>query len=199
MKARWSLSSAFFSALFSLSPCMAQSPAQMKNSPPLATIEGQPITEDDLAPYVESQLRPLREQQYQINKKALENLIGQRIVEAEAKKKGLTTEKFLDQEVDSKVADPTDAELNAFYLGQRSQLNRPFEEVKAQLKASLKQAKVQQARQEYSAHLREQAKVSILLKPPRVEVGYDPARVRGNPKAKVMIVEFADFECCGPQ
>src|SRR4030095_1771159 len=51
----------------------------------------------------------------------------------------------------------------------------------------------------YSNRLREQAKVSILLGPPRTQVGFDPARVRGNPKAKVMIVEFSDFQCpfCG--
>jgi protein-disulfide isomerase len=38
-----------------------------------------------------------------------------------------------------------------------------------------------------------------MLNPPRVEVAVDPARVRGNPKAKVMIVEFSDFQCpyCG--
>jgi protein-disulfide isomerase len=28
-----------------------------------------------------------------------------------------------------------------------------------------------------------------------MQVGYDPARVRGNPKAPVMIVEFSDFQC----
>jgi protein-disulfide isomerase len=84
-------------------------------------------------------------------------------------------------------------------LAQKGQLNRPFNEVKAQIQPSLKQAKIQQARQDYYAHLREQTKVAVLLSPPRVEVGFDPARVRGNPKAKVMIVEFSDFQCpyCG--
>jgi len=152
-----------------------------------------------LLPYVQGQLRPLRDQEYQIKKKALENLINQKLLEAEAKRKALTTENLLEQEVDSKTAEPTDAELNAYYLAQKGQLNKPFDEVKAQLAQSLKQAKIQQARLDYSARLREQTKVSILLSPPRVQVGFDPARVRGNPKAKVMIVEFSDFQCpyCG--
>src|SRR5207249_6089376 len=57
----------------------------------------------------------------------------------------------------------------------------------------------QQGRQDYSAHLREQAKIVVLLSPPRVQVGFDSARVRGNPKASVMIVEFSDYQCpfCG--
>jgi protein-disulfide isomerase len=175
--------------------CLGQSPAPAKSAPPLATVDGQPVTDDDLAPYVVGQLRPLREQEYQIKKKALDTLISQKLVDAEAKKKGVTTEKLYEQEADAKVPEPTDAELNAIYAVQKEQLNRPFEEVKPQLAQTLKRAKIQQARQEYSTHLREQGKVSVLLSPPRVQVAFDRARVRGNPKAKVMIVEFSDFQC----
>jgi len=179
--------------------CPGQSSVPAKGAPPLATVDGQQVTDEDLAPYVQSQLRPLREQEYQIKKKALDNLITQRILDAEAKKKGLATDKLLEQEVDAKVPEPTDVELNAVYTMQKEQLNRPFEEVKTQLQQNLKRAKIQQARQEYSAHLRDQARVAILLSPPRVQVGFDPARVRGNPKARVMIVEFSDYQCpyCG--
>jgi protein-disulfide isomerase len=179
--------------------CVAQSSAPAKSVPPLATVDGQAITDEDLAPFVQSQLRPLRDQEYQIKKKALDNLISQKLLDAEAKKKGVTTEKLYEQEVDAKVLEPTDVELNAIYAVQKEQLNRPFEEVKAQIQQNLKRAKIQQARQEYSTHLREQSKVAISLAPPRVQVGFDPARVRGNPKAKVMIVEFSDFQCpyCG--
>jgi len=180
--------------------CAAQSSAPAKSAAeksalPLATIDGQTITDDELAPYVQSQLRPLRDQEYQIKKKALDNLISQKLVEAEAKKKGVTMEKLYEQEVDAKVPEPTDVELNAIYAVQKEQLNRPFEDVKAQLQQNLKRAKTQQARQEYSARLRDQAKVAILLSAPRIQVGFDPARVRGNPKARVMIVEFSDFQC----
>ncbi len=184
---------------FVVAACAAQSPAPAKSTPPVATVDGQPITEEDLAPYVQSQLRSLREQEYQIKKKALDALIDQRILAAEAKKKGLTPDKLLEQEVDSKVPEPTDVELNAVYAIQKEQLNRPYPDVKPQLAQTLKKAKIQQARQDYSARLRDQARISMLLNPPRVEVSFDPARVRGNPKAKVMIVEFSDFQCpyCG--
>src|SRR5215469_17372034 len=173
------------------------SPAPAKSTPPLATIDGQAITEDDLAPLVAGQLRPLREQEYQIKKKALDNLINQKLLEAEAKKKGVaTTDRLLEQEVDSKVVEPTEAELSAIYAVQKDQLgNRPFQEVKTQLSQNLKKARIQQARQDYYAHLREENKVAVLLGPPRVDVSFDPARVRGNPKAKVMILEFSDFQC----
>ena len=191
--------SLFFSVLLLQVCCLAQSSGPAKSTETLATVGGQPITEDDLLPSVASKLISLRNLEYQMKKQALDNLIDQRLLEAEAKRKGMSADKFLEQEVDTKVAEPTDAELNAYYLAQKAELNRPLNEAKAQLEPSLKQAKVQQARQAFYAHLREQAKVVVLLSPPRVEVSVDPARVRGNPKAKVMIVEFSDFQCpyCG--
>jgi protein-disulfide isomerase len=177
----------------------AQSIEVTKKNEPIATVDGQIITEDDLAPLVQGQLRPLRDQEYQIKKKALESLISQKVLEAEAKKKGLTTDKLLEQEVDSKAPEPSDVEINAVYAVQKDQINRPLEEVKAQLQQNLKRAKIQIARQEYSTRLRAQAKVAVLLSPPKVQVNIDPKRVKGNPKARVMIVEFSDFQCpyCG--
>jgi len=192
-----------YSALlaFLLSPILSlgQSSVPPKSTQPLATVDGQAITEEDLLPQIQGQLRPLRDQEYQIKKKALDTLITERIVNIEAKKKGVSADKLYEQEVDAKVVEPTDVELKAIYTVQKDQSNRPFEEVKPQLAQTLKRAKIQQARQEYSTRLREQAKVFLLLSPPRVEVAVDPARVRGNPKAKVMIVEFSDFQCpyCG--
>ena len=167
---------------------------------PIATVDGQPIYETDLASSVEPRLMPLRTQErtqeYQVKKQALESLIDQKLLEAAAKKKGISTDKLLEQEVDAKVPQPTDAEVYAFYLGAKNQFgNRSFDDVKVQAKASLRFAKTQQARQDFYAQLRKQAKVAVLLEPPRVQVAYDPARVRGNPKAPVMIVEFADFQC----
>lgn len=175
--------------------CAAQSADAAAKSPILGVVDGQPITEDDLAPQVQGQLKPLREQEYRIKKQGLDNLINQKLMEAEAKKKGLSTGKLLEQEVDSKVAEPTDAELRAIYAVQREQLNQPFEEAKAQLQQTLKKAKIQEALQEYITSLRGHARISILLAAPQVQVGFDPARVRGNAKARVMIVEFADFQC----
>jgi protein-disulfide isomerase len=160
---------------------------------PLATVEGQTIYDEDLAPSIQGQILPLRNQEYEIKKKALDSLIEQKLLEAAAKKKGLTTEKLLDQEVNSKVPDPSDDEIEGYYLGLK--VKSPLADVKTQLRDGLKQAKIQQVRQEYLKTLRADSKVAVLLSAPRVEVGYDPARLRGNPKAPVMIVEFSDYQC----
>ena len=158
-------------------------------------VGGQTIYDDDLVPFVQGQVFQLRLQEYEVKSKALENLVNQKLLEAEAKKRGIPTEKLLEQEVDAKVAEPTEAELQALYIVQKEQLRKSFDEIKAQLQQLLKQAKLQQARQDYYKRLREQAGVSIFLQKPKVEVAYDPARLRGNPKAPVVIVEFSDFQC----
>src|SRR6266404_8997933 len=172
---------------------LAQNAATAKPKQPVATVDGQPIYDEDMASSVEGQLQPLRNQEYEIKRKALDNLIEQKILDAAAKKKGLTTEKLLDQEVNSKVPDPSDAELEGYYLGLK--VNRPLAEVKPQLRDAYKQAKMQQARQDYLKTLRADSNVVVLLSAPRVEVAHDPARLRGNPKAPVMIVEFSDYQC----
>src|SRR5437660_6167500 len=136
-----------FLSVFFAATSLAQNSETPKSKQPVATVDGQPIYDEDLASSVEGQLQPLRNQDYEIKRKALDNLIEQKMLEAAAKKKGLTTEKLLAQEVDSKVPDASDAEIEAYYLGLR--IKSPLAEAKAQLRDSLKQAKSQKARQDY--------------------------------------------------
>ena len=180
-------------SLFCVAAGSAQTSPAAKAKQPVATVDGQPIYDEDLASSVEGQLQPLRTQEYEIKRKALDSLIEQKMLEAAAKKKGLTADKLLDQEVNSKIPDPSDAELEGYYVGLK--VTRPFADVKAQLRDGYKQAKIQQARQDYLKNLRAESNVVVLLSAPRVEVAYDPARLHGNPKAPVMIVEFSDYQC----
>ncbi len=135
----------------------SQTFGQARQKQPLAVVAGQPVYDDDLLPFVQAQVFQLRLQEYEVKSKALESLVNQKLLEAEAKKKG--------------------------------------NELRAQLQQLLKKAKLQQARQDYYTRLREQATVSIFLQKPKVEVTHDPARLRGDPKAAVVIVEFSDFQC----
>ncbi len=185
----------FVVLLLSTAGSVAQTTGQSKQKEPLAILAGQPITEDDLLPFVQAQLFQFRLQEYDVKSRALENLVNQKLLEAEAKKKGIPTDKVLEQEVDAKIPEPTDVELQALYIVQKQQLGKPFDEIKGQLQQLLKLARVQQARQDYYQRLREQAGVSILLQKPKVEVAYDLARLRGDPKAPLVILEFSDFQC----
>lgn len=162
---------------------------------PVAVAAGATIYEDELLERVQSDLMKLRNQEHQVKQRALENLILQRLLDGEAKKRGGTVEQLLQQEVEAKVADPTEAELNAYFEAQKGTFGQPSDAVRTETRKALRQSRVRAARQVYFQQLWDAANVSILLPPPRIEVAHDPARVRGNPNAPVMIVEFSDFQC----
>ncbi len=173
----------------------AQAAPQEKHDDPLAVVDGQPIYAHDLAGAIAQKMLQLRNQEYEVRRQALEDLIRKKLVEIEAKKRGIAPEKLLEEEADAKVSEPSDAELKGYYLAAKDQIKQPFDQVKAQLRARVQQLEIQQARRAYEDSLRANANVVVLLRPPTVEVAFDPARVRGDPNAPITIVEFGDFEC----
>jgi protein-disulfide isomerase len=175
--------------------CQSAPQPQATSGDPVATIAGQPVSEGELLETLgPQQAMQLRTQEYEAKSKALDSLIRLKLVQAEAKKRGISPEKLIQQEVETKVADPTDSEVEAYFWGQ-NRAGAGLEEVKEQYRASLKQLKLQKARQVYADSLRTKFDVAVLLRPPSVSVAYDPTRVKGDPKAPVTIVEFSDFQC----
>jgi protein-disulfide isomerase len=183
------------SAVFAL-PTVAQNADSPKPKQAVATVGDQTIYDTDLASSAEGQLQPLRSQEYDIKRKALDTLIEQKILENAAKAKGLTTDRLIQQEVTAKVKDPSDDVILGFYLAQSSRINKPLDDsLKAQLREAIKQTQTRQLRDDYIKQLRSDNKVVVLLSPPRVQVAHDPKRLRGDAKAPVMIVEFSDYQC----
>jgi protein-disulfide isomerase len=175
--------------------CAAQAKPQGIPHEPIAIVDGQPIYEQDLMSVAGPSLLDLRKQEYKLKSEALNQSIRRKLIEVEAKKKGLSTDELLKQEVDSKISDPSDDEAKGYYLAVKNETSLPFEQIKSQVKELMRSAEVEQARERYADSLRDRVSVSILLQPPVVQVDYDPARVRGNADAPVTIVEFADFQC----
>jgi protein-disulfide isomerase len=161
----------------------------------VAVVAGQPIYEQDLMAVAGPNLLDLRKQEYKLKSDALNQAVRKKLVEVEAKNRGLSVEELLKQEVDSKIAEPSDDEAKGYYLALKNQTSLPFDQVKSQAKQLLRTAEIQQARDEYADSLRDRAEVSILLQPPVIQVSHDPTRVRGNANAPVTIIEFADFQC----
>lgn len=165
----------------------------------VANVDGQAIYEQDLMTVAGPNLLELSKQEFKAKTDALNTVIRKKLVEAAAKKKGLTAEDFLKQEVDSKIPEPSDDEARGYYLAVKNSTSLPFDQIKPQVKQLLKNSEIQQAREKYTDSLREKADVSVFLQPPSVQVAYDPARAEGSADAPVTIVEFGDFQCpfCG--
>ena len=161
----------------------------------LATVAGRNITEADIADKIEAQLVRINTQIYAVKKQAVDALITDYLLEQEAKKRGLTREQLLQQEVNAKVGPVSDAEIEQVYNANKARLgDKPLAEFKAQIEQQLQGVKLQQQQQTFVQSLRKVAAVKVLLKPPVVNVALDGAPVRGPANAPVTIVEFSDFQ-----
>lgn len=159
----------------------------------VATVDGEPVFENELN--IGPQLHQLEQQAYQVRLQAIEQAVSRKLLEKAAAVRKLSVEEFLQQEVDSKIADPSAAEVEAFYLGQRDRLRQPLEAVRDQLARNLKSLRISEARQKFVESLRAKSTVAILLEPPRLAVEIGNAPRRGRVDAPVTIVEFSDYQC----
>src|SRR5262249_17495983 len=155
--------------------CYSQGKSQTGSAGPIAVVAGQPIYEQDLMAVAGPSLLDLQKQEYKTKRDALNQLIRKKLIEVDAKKKGVSTKELLKQEVDSKTQEPTDDEAKGYYLAVKNETSLPFDQVKSQVKQLLKGVEIEQARQKYADSLREKAEVSIALQPPVVHVDYDAA------------------------
>jgi len=161
----------------------------------LATVAGRNITEADVAARIEAQMVRINNQIYTVKKQAVDALITDYLLEQEAKKRGLSREQLLQQEVNAKVGPVSDAEIEQVYNANKARLgDKPLAEFKPQIEQQLQGVKLQQQQQAFVQSLRKVAAVKVLLKPPVVNVALDGAPVRGPANAPVTIVEFSDFQ-----
>jgi protein-disulfide isomerase len=173
----------------------AQTAEKSKSKPVVATIAGKPIYEDELEPLIKPEMQKLRHQEYEIKATALDRLIQQKILEAEAARQGISVEALIKQKIQGEASVPSDAEVEALYAQEKDRLGRPLSEIKTELRDAMIKDRMRKAFQEYMAGLKQKNGVTILIAAPRIAVSHDPARVRGNPKAPITIVEFSDFQC----
>jgi protein-disulfide isomerase len=168
-------------------------------SQPVALFDGEPIYETQFPSNEQSQLQRMMLQVYGVKRRALQTVLDRMLVEAAAKKKGVSPDELFKAEVDSKVPDPTEEQVSAYYQSHQGQITQPYDEVKEKLRENLKTLEIQKARLAYVQGLLQQAlndgDLVVTLRPPKIDVSPDSTRLRGNPNAPVTIVEFSDFSC----
>ena len=181
-------------AAFLLSGSVPPATAQTASDKPVAIVGDETIFEKDFVPQLESKIYKIRQQEYELKRQALEDVINQKLLRTEAEMWGMTPEDFLRQETSAMIAEPTDAEVEQRFVAQMfrgGQITQSQDEIREEMK----QESAQMAHAQYFLMLREKAGAKIFLLPPAHDVDYDASRVRGNPEAKITIVEFSDFQC----
>ena len=161
----------------------------------VATVGGVGITMEELDKAAKSQLQKIETEIYQTKKRALDGLVEERLIEEAAKKKGMSAEKFVAEEIGSKVAAPSEEEMKALYDSSKDRLGKSYDEVKGQIADYLNTNRRMRARADLIASLKEAADVKINLEPPRVIIDIKDAPTLGEKGAKVTLVEFSDYQC----
>lgn len=97
-----------------------------------------------------------------------------------------------------KAKEPTEKELKDFYEKNKSRIPYPFDQIKAQIVRFVSQQKQQDAKKDLLAKIKKEKGLKMLVaKPiaPKVTINTAGYARRGNSKAAVTIVEFADYNC----
>jgi len=168
-----------------------------KTAETVAEVDGDRISLQQLTQASSLPLAKLEEQAYRLKQLKLQELIEERLLVHEARRRNVSLESLIDAEITSKAAEVTPKEIDTFYELYQSRLHKPESEVEGQLRSVLQERKVMARRHEFAKTLQANAKVSIYLDPPlpfRVAVGLDGPS-RGPSDALVTVVAFEDFQC----
>jgi len=178
-------------------PAPGQAAAQ-NNAAPAAKVGGDVITLGEVEQAGRAQLSKLDEQRQAILEEKLDEIIGQKLLAQEAKKRGLSVEDLLKAEVYGKAPEVPDSEVTSFMTQNKARLPQMDEAtLKMRIWDYLRAQKVNERRQAYVQSLRSAGDVTVYLTAPvvRVSVSSDGTFVRGAKDAPVTIVEFSDFQC----
>ena len=160
-------------------------------------MNGAGIQSRELDERVYNRLAGLRQQEYDLRRQTLEEMIAERLVAAEAAKRGISAEALVKQEVDKKATPPDEAQLDTIYEQNKPRFgNAPKKEAIARIREILTQRAVAERRAVFEKDLRRAASVSVRLEPPRIDVKIPAeAPATGPNDAPVTIVEFTDYQC----
>ena len=163
-----------------------------------ATVNGQPVKsgqiEDVLAPLIFS----FQQRVFDMRKTRLESMINSKLLDQEARTRGLTAAALLEAET-SKVANSlTEEDAKRFYEENRNRITGEYAPLKDQLLSFVREQERRRLEAELADRLRKAASVRVFLAapaPPAFALSYEDQPQKGSADAPVTIVEFTDFEC----
>jgi protein-disulfide isomerase len=159
----------------------------------------QKVTYGELTTRLGPPLADLEKRKQDMIKRGLEGYVLEKLVQAEAKKRGLANEDaFIKAEIEDKVPQPSDAEINKIFEQAKGSGQLPPEVTVEQVKPEIIKMLTEQTKRDRAqalfGELKSKAEVQTMLPEKRVEVAATgPAK--GPEGAPITIVEFSDFQC----
>jgi len=174
----------------------------------VATWTGGEISSAELDGTISTELTKLKAEfvssEHEARMNGLDAMIGEKILEAEAKKRGLEgVEALLKLEINDKVTEPTEEEIATFYkVMARRMGGRSLEEVRPAIIGEIARRATAERFEVFMGEMRDTYKVTVQLptpEMPRIPVSADDDPFIGPEDAPVTIIQFAEFQCpyCG--
>jgi protein-disulfide isomerase len=139
-------------------PSATPAPKKTATAPPpgaLAIVNGQTITLADLDPKVREVVEGFDKNMPQLRRDALEARINTILLESEAQKRKVTGDQLMDAEVNSRITEPTEAEIKAVYDANKQQIgNADIAAVRPQIANYLRNQAGQKLANEFIGRLR---------------------------------------------
>jgi protein-disulfide isomerase/CRISPR/Cas system CSM-associated protein Csm2 small subunit len=123
----------------------------------LATVNGVSVTRQDISPEVRQRVADLQQQVVEARRRELDLQINSALLEAEAKRRGVSAEKLLEAEVVAKAQEPTEADARKFYDENRARIEGEFKDFKGDIVAYLRDVRRGEVAAKFSDALRSSA------------------------------------------
>ena len=162
----------------------------------LATLNGQPITEAEVLEKSKTRMTKILSEMYDVKKDTIDSIIEDRLLDAEAKKQGVSSAELM-KRITKDVVPPSDADAKAIYDMQKDRAfpGKTFDEVKEAIKKQLTSQKQRSAYGTYIDKLLSSAKVDLILERPSFNVSVDDDPSQGPATAPITLIEFSEFQC----
>lgn len=164
----------------------------------VATFKGGSISEKELNEKSKMAIHELKVREYEIKRDMAYQVALDKILELEAEKTGKDKNALLDEYIQKNQSPVNDMILKGIYDQNRNLFPGSFVQEKENISTQIARQQKDHLSGQYYRSLFDKYKFELKLEEPvapsiEIEIGDDP--VIGNKDAKVVIVEFTDYEC----
>jgi len=166
----------------------------------VAYVDDAAITLEQVDAGIGGGLAKVRQDEYDLRRSALDEMIGEMLLESEAQTRGVTVEELLQAEVDAKAGAPTPQQIEQYFSANQSRdrqlQGKTLEQATPVIQQMLQQQLLAARRSQYIGELEASKNVRVMLEPPRAKLTIpDGAPSKGPAGAPIVLVEYSDYQC----
>lgn len=129
------------------------------------TVNGIKISAKDIDDLIAAQIKQMQSAVIEARRREVDVQINSKLIDAEAKKRNMTPGAFMQQEVFSKVKEPTEAEVAAVYEQNKTKIQGNYEQVRADLFSYMISQRQELEMKKVTERLRAANQVKMLVTP----------------------------------